>query len=256
MSRKKFFWLILSLILVFIFYFHTTTREWSQDLGRHLRLGEVISKEHYLPRTNLFSYTSPDFPFTNHHWLAEVVFYQVFSLGGDRALVAFKVLLFLLAFGIIFFLVVDEENAFLSFTALLLPLLVFRERTDVRPEIFGFFFFALYLLVFAKSHRGEKRWLYLLPICQAFWVNAHLSFVFGDLLLVAYFFSLWREKKLFSRQSIPVVLAILANLVNPYGLRGALAPFLIWENYGYEIAENQSIFFFGRLWRFSQHLLF
>jgi len=73
-SKKKFFWLSLSLILVFVLSFHTTTREWSQDLSRHLKLGEIISKEHDFPRTNLFSYTFPDFPFANHHWLAEVDF--------------------------------------------------------------------------------------------------------------------------------------------------------------------------------------
>lgn len=168
MSKKIFFWLSLSLILVFVLSFHTTTREWSQDLGRHLKLGEIISKEHDLPRTNLFSYTFPDFPFANHHWLAEVVFYLLYQAGGDPALVAFKTLLFAAAFGIIFFLTANRENAFLSFSALILPLLVFRERTDVRPEIFGFFFFAFYLLIFAKSLAGKKRWLYLLPACQVF----------------------------------------------------------------------------------------
>ena len=256
MSKKKFFWLSLSLILVFVLSFHTTTREWSQDLGRHLKLGEIISKEHDLPRTNLFSYTFPDFPFANHHWLAEVVFYLLYQAGGDPALVTFKTFLFVAAFGVIFFLTVNRENAFLSFSALILPLLVFRERTDVRPEIFGFFFFSFYLLIFAKSLAGKKRWLYLLPACQAFWVNCHLSFVFGNLLLAAYLFYLWRGKKLLSWQSIPVVLALLANLVNPHGLRGALAPFMIWENYGYQIAENQSIFFLANFGGFRNIFFF
>ena len=32
-------------------------------------------------------------------------------------------------------------------------------------------------------------------------------------------------------------------LVNPYGIKGALYPFTIFQNYGYRIVENQSISF-------------
>ncbi len=40
---------------------------------------------------------------------------------------------------------------------------------------------------------------------------------------------------------------IAATLVNPFGLRGSLAPLAIFQNYGYRIVENQSVWFLRRL---------
>src|SRR3990167_2163720 len=55
---------ILLLFFVFSFLFRTDY-SFDQDLGRHLKLGEIIIKTGNVPRINLFSYTNPDFPFIN-----------------------------------------------------------------------------------------------------------------------------------------------------------------------------------------------
>lgn len=80
---------IFLVILVFVFltstFFHTDSAI-TQDLGRHLTLGKIIWEKKYVPSTNLFSYTNPDFPFINHHWGSEVIFYMLSSdsLQGKR----------------------------------------------------------------------------------------------------------------------------------------------------------------------------
>src|SRR3989338_2810132 len=53
------------------------------DIGRHIGLGEIIWETKEVPKVNLLSFTAPDFPFVNHHWLSEVIFYGIYSLGGD-----------------------------------------------------------------------------------------------------------------------------------------------------------------------------
>jgi len=243
---QKVFWLFLTLFFVFTISFHTNTQAWNQDLGRHIKLGEIILKQHKIPQVNLFSYTYPNFSFLNHHWLSEVVFALLYCWFGNSGLIVFKTLLFLVSFGLIFWLATGKAPPFLIALSSILPILTFRQRTDFRPEIFGFLFFSFYLLIFQKAREGKQRWLWVLPILQCLWVNLHISFVFGLFLLGLYFLQMILEKRKKISVFLPVLIAALSVVLNPHFLRGALSPFLIWQNYGYSIAENQSIFFLSQ----------
>src|SRR3989344_5616231 len=87
--------------LLFAIYFHTITA-FTQDLGRHLLIGEIIVKTKQVPTVNLFSYTYPLFPFINHHWFSEVLFY-LFSLPfGVQGLFIITIIFSLVAFGNLF----------------------------------------------------------------------------------------------------------------------------------------------------------
>ncbi|MBL7159242.1 tetratricopeptide repeat protein [Candidatus Microgenomates bacterium] len=255
--QKNWLWLGVFLFLIFCFCFKTPESEWSQDLGRHLKIGEIIWQTKNIPSTNLFSYPHADFPFINHHWLAEVIFYFVFSLAGNFGLVFLKTILILFGF-VLVILAADSKKSW----GALLPLwflasLIFRERLDIRPEFFGFFFFGLFLYLFQKEKKGQTKWLWLLPFIQALWVNIHLSFVFGLFLT-----GLWLMEKLCTLfldevgppersdllRLLRIGLAIfLATLFNPHFLKGALYPFFIFKNYGYQIVENQTIFFLQKM---------
>jgi hypothetical protein len=48
----------------------------------------------------------------------------------------------------------------------------------------------------------------------------------------------------------------LATLVNPAGIRGALYPFTVLENYGYDVVENQPVLVLERLMEFAPALYF
>ena len=50
----------------------------------------------------------------------------------------------------------------------------------------------------------------------------------------------------FSKLLIIGGLIILANLVNPNFVVGALYPFKVLNNYGYSVAENSSLFFWSK----------
>src|SRR5256885_1350061 len=70
------------------------------DLGRHLKNGELLLSRAASPaltqkilHTNFYSYTQPDQPFVNHHWLSGVVFHAVYELGGFAGLNAFYIFL-------------------------------------------------------------------------------------------------------------------------------------------------------------------
>jgi len=235
----------LTLVLVFVFLLSitlTTSTDFSQDLGRHLAIGSIILKTGSVPSTNLFSYTNPAFPFTNHHWLSEVLFSLAFSGAGPAGLMILKVAC--VAASVYMALRAGRRYGILvsSFVSLAFIPLLF-ERLDVRPELFGYFLFSLvlYILYFAKG----KRAFAVLPPAIALWSNFHISFVFGLFLLSVYaIFHFHRAK---TGERIWVIVSFAAACLNPQGLAGALYPFRIFGNYGYSIVENQNMFFLNSL---------
>ena len=247
MRHLKIILIVLSFVLIFLFSIHTLTSI-NQDIGRHLKTGQIIWETKSVPKINLFSFTEPDQPFINHHWLSEVIFYVLSIWIGLKGLIIFKAIVILLAFALIFASVYSKTGLWPLFIGLMASLPILIDRTDVRPEIFSFLFLAYFIYAILKSkHSDEHRYLYALPIIQLFWVNMHIYFALGPGLLFLYII----DRVIHERGNRPQLriisiifgLSCLATLFNPNFIRGALEPFMIMRNYGYSIVENQSIFF-------------
>src|SRR5579864_8396776 len=83
--------------LLFLSFLHPISAI-TQDLGRHLLTGKIIVQTHHVPKANLFSYTYPAFPFINHHWLSEVVFFLLTQTLGLHGLLVFTTIIATVAF--------------------------------------------------------------------------------------------------------------------------------------------------------------
>src|SRR4029077_17310700 len=44
------------------------------EVGGHLKNGQMLFENGLIPKTNLYSYAYPDYPFINHHWGSGVLF--------------------------------------------------------------------------------------------------------------------------------------------------------------------------------------
>lgn len=259
MQHLKILISLLIFFLLFLGYFHPLASI-TQDLGRHLITGEIIVKTGDVPKTNLFSYTYPNFPFINHHWLSEVLYYVSFQKMGFTGLLILNTALALLSFGLIFSRAFKKSNTLLLLSCSLLYIPILFERTDVRPEFFSFLFLSLFIVILYKFREKFTRLIFLLPFIELLWVNTHIYFPIGIVLLVFFAIDSIVKHRSFNSRYIGifvVVLAgcILATLLNPNGLSGALYPFSVFQNYGYSIEENQNIFF---LWNaiHKQSILF
>jgi hypothetical protein len=265
---------IILIILLFAFFCSLLiheARSLTQDLGRHLKTGEIIWKTKNVPKINLFSYTEPTHRFINTHWLSEVVFYGLFNFGGFKALIIFKILIILVSFGIVFGLtfLVSRKSTISFWIIFLLSLFtigIMTERTDIRPEIFSFLIFSLYLFVLFVYLKGTfKNLIWVLPILQLFWVNFHIYFFLGPALYTAFFLEeavknfrtnnnnrflgfniCYKKIKEFKSVFIVGVLIAIATLINPNGISGAFYPLEVMRNYGYTIIENQTPFFLAK----------
>ncbi|MDO8577218.1 MAG: hypothetical protein Q7R82_02635 [Candidatus Daviesbacteria bacterium] len=238
---------VLLLFFVFSFLFRTDD-SFNQDLGRHLKLGEIILQTKTVPLTNLFSYTYPDFPFINTHWLFEALTYLMNQAAGLQAFLVIKVIILLISVYLIL-KIVPKENSILLLPIGFIFLHVLRERTELRPEIFSFFFTAGTYYILEKYLRRPTKLVYLLPLIQLLWINTHIYFFVG-LVLQAIFAVHLIYQHLRSHigsgklkiMAIIFSLSVAVSLINPYGLTTLLYPLNVTKNYGYTIAENQTMF--------------
>lgn len=284
--------IIISTLLVFYFLLLAQPINFSTaDLGRHLKNGELFFQNFNIPKTNLYSYTYPNQSFVNHHWGAGVLFYLVHKLGGFTGISVFFIILGLATFLIFFRLAWREKNFWPASILAIVAMPVIASRIEVRPEIFsyllaGVFFWILWNYqqdkpphqtstgrfspIFSRCSfwcggKIPKKALFLLPILTVLWVNLHIYFFLGGVLVLIFFLeNLWQ--KLFYKNKEAVLkiknlgfvflLLGVAALINPSGVEGALYPLKIFEDYGYRLFENQSVFFIEKLFSYPPALYF
>jgi hypothetical protein len=241
---------IICIVLLFLLLFVRTFRPITainQDLGRHLLLGKIIFQSHTIPKTNLLSYTHSDYPFINSHWLSEVFFFLIYQYAGFDGLLILTTSIVLLSFGIIFFFRTKHDPLIAYILTACLYCNIIIERTDIRPEIFSFFFFSIFITsLYSYRQRYTKLILLLIPL-QIIWVNMHIYFFMGIILLLLFFIDMLGTNNF--RFSAPVTLlgvtllfAICGAFLNPNMIQGALFPLTVFQNYGLPVEENQNIF--------------
>ena len=268
MKSEKFWKLIIFIVLVawFCFLMAEKIDLATADLGRHLKNGEWtvssgfdLSEKNSPIRANFYSYTNPDFPFTNHHWASGVLFFWIYEIAGFSGLSIAYIFLSAIIFSIFFYIARRESNFAVAsaFSFFLIPLMA--ERHEIRPEAFSYLFTALFLLILWLWHKKNIswRWLFALPAIMILWVNLHVYFFLGILLIGVFWFSEiaeiifirltdedFREKiQIIKGQSLAVVLTLLGTLANPFGLKLVLHPLNIYKNYGYTVLEEKSVGF-------------
>jgi len=219
------------------------------DLGRHIKNGEVIlhgtaEERHAVLHTNFYSCATPTFPFINHHWLTGVLFYFLWSKFSFEGLTVFYAAV--MAATILIFYFAAEQPAGAPLAALALAVL--SQRTEVRPEGISFLFMAIFYAMLSAWFRGalHSGYLYFLPLLMLLWVNFHIGFVFGFLLLGTFFlkaFLAGDRKKIIQLLSV-IAASVIAGCVNPSGVTGFLYPLNIYRNFGYAVGEGRSLFVF------------
>ncbi len=224
----------------------------SLDLGRHIKNGQMIWQDKDVLYKNFYSYTEPDFPFANHHWLSGIIFYFIYLTGGFKLLSIFNILIALLTVSLIFYHACKRSNFWLAAFLILPVVLIMSERTDIRPEIFSYLFLVVifYLLNKFRKTNNYKYLIWLLPI-QLVWINLHIYFFLGLFLICLVLLeklitnlikshSIIISFKNYQKLIYITIACFVVSLANPHWLKGLLYPFNILKKYGYEIVENKS----------------
>ena len=242
---------IFGFFIVFLtLHFADPIRLVTADLGRHLKNGELIlAGVHKVFTSNFYSYTDPDFPFVNHHWATGVLFFLIYHLAGFKGLSFFYIALLLCGF-LVYFMLAKKFSSFsyaLFFSVLALPIMC--DRLEIRPEGITTLLTGIYLYLLFMYKTGKvsfNRLLWAIPLAQIIWVNTHILFFIGGFLVFVFFIDAWLgegNKEKTRNLFILGALVAVACLFNPAGIKGALMPLAIFKEYGYRLAENQTVFF-------------
>jgi hypothetical protein len=231
----------------------------TSDLGRHLKNGELIVfsivNSHKLPfeilHTNYYSYSNGDYQTINHHWLSGVIYYLCHRFFGFVGVSGFFLILSLATMGLFLVLAKNLSTLKMATVSATFSLPLIAERTEIRPEAFSYFLSGL-LIFFLQNYLRAKLSLRKILIAtfllSAFWINFHIYFFLGFVIIGAFLVSEMLSKGKRIKHLIFVLLAFVGGLcVNPFGLKGITYPLKINIDYGYRVVENQTVLFLDNL---------
>jgi hypothetical protein len=221
------------------------------DLGRYLKNGELLIQSGLLAKVNLYSYAHPDYPFINHHWGTGVVFYLIERSGGFEALSLVFIAVSVATLWQFLNLAAKLSSFPIAALSAIVCLPILITRHEIRPEAFTYLLSAMFLQILWRYQQRELRFgaLWLLPLLQILWVNLHIYFFLGIILvgvfliesLIVSMTTRSPESRSRSKQlAVIFVLLLLASCVNPAGVSGALYPLFIMQIYEFPVLENYS----------------
>ena len=206
-----------------IYFFSFVTAD--PDLWGHIKFGEDLWKARGLVRTDPYSFTAYGQPWINHEWLAELIFYLTHRYLGDAGLLLGKL-------GIGLFIVTvlckiyafRKQRPFVYAAIMVLAISVMSPGFMIRPQVFSFLFFSLFLYVLHLYFAERKNLLFLLPCLMALWVNLHGGFLMGWALLTTVVTWKTLTHFVFGKKNIDLgplwlwfLLTSASTLLNPYG---------------------------------------
>ena len=210
------------------------------DLWWHVRLGQDILASSHWPTVDPYSWTIAGTPWLAYEWLGDVVIGLVAKLGG---IVGLALLLFVASSAVMLALYAyttrRSGSAKAGFIVSLALCSLAFASFNLRPQMFGYLFIVLTLIVLHRFREGLRGALYCLPLLFLVWINTHGSWVIGLGIFLVFictgFFEIswgnvdarrWMRQE---RMQLEVVflLCLAAIPLTPYGTRLAAYPFMV-----------------------------
>jgi hypothetical protein len=167
------------------------------------------------------SYSRAGQPILYQAWLAALIFWKVYQLGGITLTLILRGAIIGVTYGIIWFIARRESGPRLATLLVILLGLASSSNWVMRPQLFAYPLFAISLLAITNWHAGKNRDLWVLPISALLWVNLHGRSSCS---------MRWRAPRCLREGNRRLMLAALggmisASMVNPHGLRVWIYPF-------------------------------
>lgn len=192
------------------------------DLWWHLAQGRENAAGH-LVRTNLFSFTYPDYRQPYNSWLFDLACYLAWQALGATGIQVLQAVFITLTLATLFAACRIRAPAWSAAAILAIGLFVLEPRAIPRPHLFSFAAFAACtLLIETAAARRSAAPLWWAVALVGLWSNAHVECVFGVVLLFAFAASEWvwprRLPRAEAGRALTIAMAAAAaTLLNPYG---------------------------------------
>lgn len=209
------------------------------DLWWHIKYGQSILATHHWPTIESYSFTVAGQHWLAYEWLGDVMFAAVYQSGGLRGLGALLIILgSLFALALYYFTTMRCGNPKAAFlvTAILLNLV---NSFNLRPQMLGYLFLILALIILERFRQGKRGAILLLPPLMLIWINTHGSWIIGLGTIGVYLASglvnvrvgnlETRRWSTAERRDLAIVflLSFISILITPYGAGLAKFPFKV-----------------------------
>ncbi|HEY0603020.1 MAG TPA: hypothetical protein VGD58_08920 [Herpetosiphonaceae bacterium] len=198
------------------------------DFWWHMATGRIIAQTGSVPRADQFSYTQSNQAYYNQPWLAQLLMYGGYELGGAALLVFVQTLLLGGSFALLY-AICRREGAGVRVAVMctLLGALVAMDNWQIRPQTYAVPLCIATLGVLLAWRRSGTAPLWALPLIMLIWANLHGTFTLllalcGMIWLGAIGERLWfggnRSWRELRTLTLWSVVALLATLANPRGI--------------------------------------
>jgi hypothetical protein len=207
------------------------------DVWWHIKVGQAILATHHWPTADTYSFTAPGTPWMAYEWVGDALLAAVQQAWGLRGLMALDLTLGAAVLLALYALAsLRSRNSKAAFVTCLLLLLLTAVSFSLRPQMLGYLFLVLTLIILERFRQGQTGTLWLLPPIFLVWVNTHGSFVVGLFAFAVYGISglievHWGDLESIrwtASERIRLGLAFLASLIaltmTPYGVKVAVYP--------------------------------
>jgi hypothetical protein len=213
------------------------------DTGYHIRAGEIIIDSFTIPRHDMFSYHTPQIPWTAHEWLSEVLMASLHRLFGLSGVLIFFALLISFIYYLLFRIIrTYGGNIVISILIVLLVMASSNIHWLARPHIFSLLLMLIWYYLLDEFQYNNRQMLFVLPPLMLLWVNLHGGYIIGLMLTGIYLFSnlfsfiisKGPQKNELKKKSkylgLTLIVCLFASLINPYGYHILLFPFKLTSN--------------------------
>lgn len=213
------------------------------DFWWHIKAGEWICRNKIVPDRDIFSWygMAHDFDWVAHEWLAEVVYWLLYSCGGEGGIFllsfcAALLMVFLLVWRIRPYIL---ENCVVAAFYICLFCVLTSLFFYGRPHVFSYFLLYGEMYCLYEFAGGRHKWcLNLIPVLAVLWSNLHGGSSNLSYLLVLVFLVCgigeWHIGRLYSvrwsrRQLIHLLVVLIVTVcaigINPVGYNMLLYPY-------------------------------
>ena len=267
-------WACLGAVAVF-FLSLSIQKIWTNDFWWQLRTGEWILRHGAVPSVDTLSYTAAGQPWVEMRWLFCLLAYALWQTGGAALVILTQTAMLAAAWLIIMWPLRRTAMTLPGLLVLVLGVATAAHRFVFRPELISFLGIATFLAViprFSGPGAGDpsggsgrdaaagrtppglpfrfpaRRAVWLLPVLQIVWTNAHTTFILGPILawlfaggdVVRRLVGRLTGAPVRDRGPLPggllnpglclaAAAITIACFVNPYGLQGVAFPFTLFR---------------------------
>lgn len=197
------------------------------DTWWQLRTGEAMWRSHHVMLRDEFSHTVAGGYWPNHEWLAQLVFYGAYRVGGLPMLTALCAAAVTLSWAVIARLTPGPRLARLVLLGA--GAVVTSPAWSLRPQVLSLALLAITMWVLVR-----RRWMWSLPPLFLIWANLHGAVALGGVLLAAAVVAtLLVNREQFKTTARVALACLLATAATPLG-------FTLWREVPSSLARLHS----------------